>query len=99
MDIALAFVGQRPGGTAGERLHHQILVADIADIAARRADQRVEHAAVDELARIAGEYGASIMEISELCPLWDANTITSKLSCCMFYHFLGSRAKTLRDRG
>jgi agmatinase len=52
-----------------------------------------------QLARIAGEYGASIMEISELCPLWDANTITSKLSCCMFYHFLGSRAKTLRDRG
>ncbi len=52
-----------------------------------------------QLARIAGEYGASIMEISELCPLWDANNITSKLSCCMFYHFLGSRAKTLRDRG
>jgi agmatinase len=52
-----------------------------------------------QLARIAGEYGASIMEISELCPLWDANNITSKLSCCMVYHFLGSRAKTLRDRG
>jgi len=52
-----------------------------------------------QLARVAGEYGASIMEISELCPLWDANNITSKLSCCMFYHFLGSRAKTLRDRG
>ncbi len=51
------------------------------------------------LARTAGEYGASIMEISELCPLWDSNNITSKLSCCMAYHFLGSRAKTLRANG
>jgi agmatinase len=50
-----------------------------------------------QLARIAGEYGASIMEISELCPMWDSNNITSKLSCCMAYQFLGSRAKTLRD--
>ena len=51
------------------------------------------------LARVAGQYGASIMEISELCPMWDSNNITSKLSCCMAYHFLGSRAKTLRDNG
>lgn len=52
-----------------------------------------------KLAKIAGTYGASVMEISELCPLWDANNITSKLACCMVYHFLGSRAHTLRAQG
>lgn len=52
-----------------------------------------------QLARVAGTYGASIMEISELCPVWDSNNITGKLACCMVYHFLGSRAHTLREQG
>lgn len=51
-----------------------------------------------QLARLAGTYGATVLEISELSPTWDANTITSKLSCCMLYHYLGSRAATLRDQ-
>lgn len=52
-----------------------------------------------QLARTAGQYGASVLEISELSPIFDANNITSKLACCMVYHYLGSRAATLRARG
>lgn len=52
-----------------------------------------------QLARIIGRYGATVLEISELCPIFDANNITSKLSCCMLYHYLGSRAATLGAKG
>jgi len=50
-------------------------------------------------ARIAGTYGADIFEISELCPMFDVSHMSIKLACCMVYHYLGSRAKTLRDQG
>ena len=52
-----------------------------------------------QLARIAGTYGADILEISELCPIFDVSFMSSKLACCMVYHYHGSRAKSLRDRG
>jgi agmatinase len=51
------------------------------------------------LAQIAGRHGASIMEVSELCPIFDVSQISIKLACCLVYHFLGSRAKTQRERG
>jgi agmatinase len=52
-----------------------------------------------ELARIGGTYGANVLEISELCPIWDSNGITSKLACCLVYHFLGARAVALAQAG
>ena len=52
-----------------------------------------------QLARIAGTYGCDILELSELCPIFDVSYMSIKLACCMIYHYLGSRAKTLRDRG
>ena len=52
-----------------------------------------------QLARVAGTYGADVLEISELCPLFDVSQMSIKMACCMVYHYLGSRAKTLRDRG
>ncbi len=42
---------------------------------------------------------ADVFEISELCPIFDVSQMSMKLACCMIYHYLGSRAKTLRDRG
>jgi hypothetical protein len=39
------------------------------------------------------------MEVSELCPQFDVSHISIKTAALMIYHFLGSRAKTLRDRG
>ena len=54
---------------------------------------------VIQLARTAGKFGADIMEVSELCPQFDASHISIKTACLMICHFLGSRAKTLRDLG
>ena len=42
---------------------------------------------------------ADVLEISELCPIFDVSQMSIKLAFCMIYHYLGSRAKTLRDRG
>jgi agmatinase len=50
------------------------------------------------LARIAGTYGADVFEVSELCPTFDVSDMSIKLACCMIYHYLGSRAKTLGQR-
>ncbi len=52
-----------------------------------------------QIARIAGTYGADILEVSELSPIFDVSQMSIKLACCMIYHYLGSRAKTLRDQG
>ncbi len=52
-----------------------------------------------QLARTAGQYGADVLEISELSPQFDVSHMSIKLACCMVYHYLGSRAKTLRDKG
>ena len=52
-----------------------------------------------QLARIAGTYGADVLEISELCPLFDVSQMSTKLACCMIYHYLGSRAQTLARQG
>ncbi|MCZ6720223.1 MAG: agmatinase family protein [Proteobacteria bacterium] len=52
-----------------------------------------------QVARIAGTYGADIFEISELAPLFDISQMSIKLACCLAYHYLGSRAKTLREQG
>ena len=52
-----------------------------------------------QIARIAGTYGADVLEISELSPIFDVSQMSIKLACCMIYHYLGSRAKTLRDEG
>jgi agmatinase len=54
---------------------------------------------VIQLARTAGTFGADIMEVSELCPQFDASHISIKTAVLMICHFLGSRAKTLRDQG
>jgi agmatinase len=52
-----------------------------------------------QLARIAGEYGADVLELAELAPVFDASQISTKLACNLIYHYLGSRAQTLRNRG
>ena len=52
-----------------------------------------------QLAQIAGTYGADIFEVSELCPQYDVSDMSTKLVCCMIYHYLGSRAETLRKNG
>lgn len=49
-----------------------------------------------QLARVAGQYGADILELSELSPTFDVSQMSIKLACCMLYHYLGSRAQTLR---
>ena len=51
-----------------------------------------------QLARIAGEYGVDILELAELSPVFDASQISTKLACNLIYHYLGSRAATLRAR-
>ncbi len=52
-----------------------------------------------QLARIAGTYGVDIIEVSELCPYFDISHMSIKTAVLMIYHYLGSRAKTLRERG
>jgi agmatinase len=52
-----------------------------------------------QIARIAGDYGADVLEISELCPIYDVSQMSIKLACCMLYHYLGSRAASLRAQG
>ncbi len=52
-----------------------------------------------QLARIAGEYGADVLELAELSPIFDASQISAKLACNLIYHYLGNRAATLRSRG
>ena len=65
----------------------------------RRNASASSRARPSKLARIAGTYGADVLEISELCPIFDVSQMSIKLACCMIYHYLGSRAKTLRDKG
>jgi len=50
-------------------------------------------------ARVAGTFGADVFEISELCPQFDVSDMSIKLACCMIYHYLGSRAQTLQEKG
>ena len=52
-----------------------------------------------QLARVMGEYGADVLELAELSPIFDASQMSMKLACNMIYHYLGSRAVTLRRRG
>jgi agmatinase len=52
-----------------------------------------------QLARTMGRYGATVLEIAELSPIFDASQMSMKLACNMIYHYLGSRASTLRKRG
>lgn len=52
-----------------------------------------------QLARLTGTYGVDILELSELCPIFDVSQMSIKLACCMVYHYLGSRARTLMDQG
>ena len=52
-----------------------------------------------QIAQIAGNYGADIFEVSELSPQFDVSMMSSKLACMMIFHYLGSRAKTLREKG
>jgi agmatinase len=52
-----------------------------------------------QIARIAGRYGADILEISELCPTFDVSQISIKLACCLVHHYLGSRAQALIAEG
>ncbi len=52
-----------------------------------------------QVARILGEYGADVLELAELAPVFDASQMSTKLACNLIYHYLGSRAATLRDRG
>ena len=47
-------------------------------------------------ARIAGEYGVDVLELAELSPIFDVSQISAKLACNLLYHYLGSRAATLR---
>ena len=52
-----------------------------------------------QFARIAGEYGCDVLEIVELAPQFDISQMSIKMAANMIYHYLGSRAKTLRDQG
>jgi agmatinase len=54
---------------------------------------------VIQLARVAGIYGVDVFEVSELCPYFDISHMSIKTAVLMIYHYLGSRAKTLRDQG
>lgn len=51
-----------------------------------------------QLARIAGEYEVDVLELAELAPIFDTSMISVKLACNLIYHFLGSRAVTLRSQ-
>lgn len=50
-------------------------------------------------ARIAGQYGCDILDVVELCPYFDSSQISAKMAVNMIYHYLGSRAETLRRQG
>ncbi len=52
-----------------------------------------------QLARVAGTYGADVLELVELSPYHDVSHISIRLAVNLIYHYLGSRAKTLRDQG
>ena len=39
-----------------------------------------------------------VLELAELSPVFDTSQISTKLACNLIYHFLGSRAATLRRR-
>ena len=54
---------------------------------------------VIQLARIAGRHGCDILDIVELCPDFDPSQISVKMTVNMIYHYLGSRAQTLRQQG
>jgi agmatinase len=49
-------------------------------------------------ARLAGEYGVDVIELAELAPVFDVSGISAKLACNLLYHYLGSRASTLRSK-
>ena len=49
-------------------------------------------------ARLTGEYGVDVLELAELSPIFDVSMMSAKLACNMIYHYLGSRAATLRSR-
>lgn len=51
-----------------------------------------------QFARIAGEYGVDVIELAELSPIFDVSQMSAKLACMLLYHYLGSRAATLRSR-
>ncbi len=48
-------------------------------------------------ARLAGQFGVDVLELAELSPVFDISKMSAKLACNLIYHYLGSRAKTLRD--
>jgi len=48
-------------------------------------------------ARLAGRYGVDVLELAELSPVFDISKMSAKLACNLVYHYLGSRAKTLRE--
>ncbi|HLB07426.1 MAG TPA: agmatinase family protein [Alphaproteobacteria bacterium] len=50
------------------------------------------------IARMLGEYGCDVLEFAELAPPFDVSQMSAKMVCCLAYHYLGSRAKTLRAR-
>ncbi len=52
-----------------------------------------------QFARIAGQYGCDVLEVVELAPQFDISQMSIKMAANMIYHYLGSRAKTLRDQG
>lgn len=52
-----------------------------------------------QLARVAGEYGIDVFDFAELSPMFDQTGISAKLICTLIYHYLGSRAATLRAQG
>jgi len=52
-----------------------------------------------QLARVAGMFGADVFEIVELCPYFDVSHMSIRMGVNMIYHYLGSRAKTLREMG
>lgn len=52
-----------------------------------------------QFARIAGRHGCDILDIVELCPYFDSSQISAKMAVNMIYHYLGSRAQTLRQQG
>ena len=52
-----------------------------------------------QFAQIVGEYGVDVLELAELSPIFDVSQMSAKLACMMLYHYLGSRASTLRSAG
>ncbi len=51
------------------------------------------------LARIAGEFGADVLDLVELAPTFDVSQMSVRLAVNVIYHYLGSRAATLRSQG